>query len=95
MTEWNFGRLSGRQLTLRWYAPYSWWGDAFSRWGYDFQWVYHLNNNHRCYCAVGTLFDGRLCIAGWGVSWFYSHFTGEVPCVCDRTMAELFPEEQG
>lgn len=77
--------------------PANWYRAIFSRWNYGFSWTHHRNNNHRCYCPVGRLFDGRICIAGFGVSWFYSRYSGEIPCTCDKVFAEMFPEteEQG
>lgn len=53
-----------------------------------------VGNTHRCYCPDGWLLDGELVIAGWGLIWFYSHYTGEVPCTCDKVIAEMFPNEE-
>lgn len=113
MRDTNFGRLSGRQLTLRWIVPHPFrrWNDytcEFDPWllfnparwfraifkgDYDFLWRYTPECNHRCYCPVGTMFDGRIVEAGWGVFWFYSHYTGEVPCWCDKAIAKMNGEE--
>lgn len=43
----------------------------------------HAHVQHRCYCPTGWLFDGHISAAGFGVSWFYSSFTGKTPCPCD------------
>jgi hypothetical protein len=34
-----------------------------------------------------------LVLAGFGVVWFYSHYTGEIPCWCDKALADIEEEE--
>lgn len=88
-TELKFGSLSNRELTVLLSTP-SWrWWRPFSRSSWSFWWVLHRNASHRCYCPEGTMFDGRLCVAGFNMTWYYSHYTGEMPCVCDRTIEEF------
>ena len=78
-------RFSPRKL-LDWRA---WKSSTFRRCNWSFWWVFHRHANHRCWCPEGTRFDGRLCMAGFGVNWFYSRYTGELPCVCDRSSEEF------
>lgn len=99
MKELNFGHLDRRQLCLRFSMPYSW-RAAFARYGWAFSATLFRHGQHRCYCP-GTLFDGRLCVAGFGVTWWYSCYGGPVPCSCDEVVAEwerereLAPVEKG
>lgn len=113
MRDFTFGQISGRQLTLRLFAPgqFKRWTEAgcrFSPWRllnplawvraifrgrYDWWWIHRPNDNHRCYCQVGTLLDFSLVVASWGVVVFYSNYTGDVPCVCDKVFAEIFGDE--
>ena len=98
MGDWNFGRLDGRQLTLRWNRPIFlslgwkslgyWWSVIRSRWNWELSCRRHVGATHRCYCDTGSMVDGRVCVAGFGVTWFYSHYTGPVPCWCDKACDE-------
>ncbi len=93
--EFHFGRLDRAELTVRFFAP-TWRRWDLSRWlGRDwaFEFWSHRWCNHRCYCP-GTLFDGRLFVAGFGVVWFFSVYRGPVPCPCDIAVAEMFPEDE-
>ena len=52
------------------------------------------NVSHRCYCPTGSVVDGRIVACGFGLTFWHSRFTGIVPCVCDKAMSEMFPEEE-
>jgi hypothetical protein len=45
--------------------------------------------NHRCYCDSGSCIDGRIELAGYGVLFWYSNYTGKIPCWCDQALAEM------
>jgi hypothetical protein len=82
MDEWrSVGGFCFAPLNLL--SARCWWRATFSRWNWSFWTTRHKGCTHRCYCETGSLFDGRLCVAGFGVTWFYSHFTGDLPCPCD------------
>jgi hypothetical protein len=62
---------------------------TFTRSNWRF-WAHRCNwATHRCWCSTGSLCDGNVTIAGFGVTWFYSHFTGETPCPCDVVSTEV------
>lgn len=75
--------------------PVRWWRTIFRRenWEFWMRWWKHIN--HRCYCQNENdfAFDGHIVVAGWGLVWWYSRYTGEVPCTCDKIIAEMFPDE--
>lgn len=89
MKRLTFGRLSGRQFDFALYAPKTW-RAMFWRSSWAFSWTLHRDVNHRCYCQCGTMFDGRLVLAGLGVTWWYSRFTGSTPCPCDEAFNAVF-----
>jgi len=60
-----------------------------SRYDFRFRWDFRRNTNHRCHCCVGHWLDGCLVAFGFGFVWWYSYFDGEIPCDCDRALAEL------
>lgn len=101
MKDWRIGSIDRRQLTLRWLAPFefrhnwwrvldprAWWRAARSRDNWELDWSCHDDVSHRCYCPEGWLCDGRLVVGGFGVIWFYSSYTGELPCPCDQVVIE-------
>lgn len=47
---------------------------------------------HRCYCPTGSSIDGRIVVCGFGLSFWYSRFTGGIPCACDKMIATLLEE---
>lgn len=73
--------------------PLAWWKSIF-RGRYDFWYSHCPGHNHRCYCPVGTMLDFSLVVAGWGFVVFYSYYGGEIPCYCDKVIAEIFGEEE-
>lgn len=78
-------RLSARRLL----SPRQWWRAVLNPWNWRL-WVRRVRGaTHRCYCRDGWLFDGSIVVAGFGMVWFYSHYTGEVPCTCDKVMEEF------
>ena len=81
MIERTYGSLDKRQLHVRLYKPFYWWRSR----EFDF-WVKVYRGSHRCYCPDGWLCDGRICLFGWGVTWFYSSYDGEIPCPCDKVI---------
>lgn len=85
MIELNFGSQDKRSLRVLLYKPYGLW----NRMNNDFHLIHQKGNNHRCYCPVGRIFDGRFCIGGWGVTFSYSTYDGEIPCVCDMALKEF------
>tara|TARA_R100000093_G_scaffold64824_1_gene35780 strand:+ start:300 stop:638 length:339 start_codon:yes stop_codon:yes gene_type:complete len=88
MIEHRFGRIDKRELCLRWIVPL-----RFCEWSsesYDWRLSWkRRQGNHRCYCQEGMMFDGNILLAGWGLTWFYSNYTGEIPCWCDKAIEEL------
>lgn len=90
--EQHFGSLDRRSLQLLWFAPCAW-RAVFTRSNWRAWLIRQPGNNHRCHCPVGTLIDGSLVLAGFGVTFFYSHYTGEVPCWCDKVLSEMEEEE--
>lgn len=88
MNDINFGQSHKRQVTIRLFRQH--WKHFRLPW-----YVWHSNTNHRCYCNIGTLFDFGAAFFGFGFIVFYSNFGGEVPCVCDKVIREMFPDEYG
>lgn len=84
---WHEGGL--RFSWLRACDPRRWWRAIFTRSNWSLWWRYYPGYNHRCYCPVGAMFDGRIAMAGFGVTWFYSRFEGELPCPCDVVMDQF------
>ena len=72
--------------------PQRWYYAIFRRYNWKMWWRWYSDMNHRCYCPCGRMFDGRICLAGFSVTWFYSHFTGELPCSCDELFERLVGE---
>lgn len=73
--------------------PMNWWRAVCDKWSWQAEFRRYVGANQRCYCDTGSMIDGRLVICGFGVIWFYSHYTGEVPCWCDKSMAEEFGDD--
>lgn len=88
MMEYDFGDIDHTHLRIRLYAS----PRIFSRYAYDFRACYFPRGNHRCYCPHGFMLDGRIVVFGFGVTWFLSHYNGEIPCTCDRALAEIRKE---
>ncbi len=83
MKEINIGTLGNRQLCVLFYNAYN--ERSF--------WVKRFNDgSHRCYCPSGKIIDGRICFMGIGITFFYSHYWGDVPCVCDKIVEEFMSE---
>lgn len=92
VTPWAFVTWDGKRFRFapwRLLNPLRWFNAAKYRANWRFEWRYDPNANHRCWCPVGTMIDGALVVCGFGFVWFYSHFTGETPCPCDKVLAEL------
>ena len=69
------------------------WVRAITNWRNWYAWVRrYINMSHRCYCPTGSSIDGRIVACGFGLSFWYSRFTGEMPCACDQITATLFEE---
>lgn len=83
---YEFQDFTDRGFALSWRKlvnPRNWLRAIFRRSHWEFWWRRHTESTHRCYCSTGWSFDGGIRIAGWSLQWFYSHFTGNVPCPCD------------
>ena len=77
----EFGSRNRRHLTLMAFFP-SGWNSVITPWEFGFgRW---LHGSHRCHCDRGRFSDGRITVFGFSLCWWYSHYFGEVPCVCDR-----------
>ena len=48
----------------------------------------------RCYCPDGSSIDCRFVLLGFGLLVWYSRYNGEIPCSCDRVIAELDAESE-
>lgn len=86
-----FSRLGPNGFVLSWREllnPLNWFHAARVRDNWRLEARYHRQCTHRCYCPTGSSFDGSIVACGFGVVWFYSHYTGQVPCVCDVAMEE-------
>lgn len=73
----------------RMWHPIRWWKAITQKASWSFACNRIVGATHRCYCATGSLIDGRIILFGFGVVWFYSHFTGEIPCSCDEARGEI------
>jgi len=81
-----FRKWDGGLFSLSWsklLSPVAWWKVLRDRWSWRASARYFNGATHRCYCDTGTMFDGDLVLFGFGFLWFYSNFTGSVPCPCD------------
>lgn len=91
--DWDYDR--GFYLApLKLLNPVRWWRTIFNRWSWRFKCRRYEGAIFRCYCMTGSGVDGCLFLAGFGVQWFYSHYTGELPCWCDKALAELEEEAE-
>lgn len=82
--------------TLNWRKMFSvcrWWRLFTSKYEWSFWWKRYPHASHRCYCRDGWMFDGNVRACGWSLTWFYSHFWGKIPCVCDQVMAEMYGDD--
>lgn len=85
--EWrdNKWRLSWQRML----SPWRWWKCIKDRWGWA-MWARRFQGaSHRCYCQTGRMFDGRIAAAGFGVTWFYSHYWGPAYCWCDKVLDDM------
>ena len=92
-----FERWTGHGFALspwRLLNPRRWFRAVFNRGHYNFWWRFDRETNSRCWCPVGSLFRGRIEVAGFGLLWWYSVFTGDVPCPCDVAFGELEEEQE-
>lgn len=89
MKEYWWGSSNKRQVMLRvWTFNPRWWSHWNRPW-----FVWHRNCNHRCYCPCGTVIDFGGAAFGIGFIVFYSQYTGEIPCTCDKITEEMFPDQ--
>lgn len=72
--------------------PLRWFRTATYRNSWLVECYRHTESTHRCWCPTGSRIGGAIVICGFGVRWFYSHYTGEIPCPCDLAMDELREE---
>lgn len=89
--RWDFDR-GFFFAPLRMLSPVRWWKAATSRHNWAFECKRHVGVNHRCYCATGSLIDGRIKICGFALCWWFSDYRGPVPCWCDKAIVELAEE---
>jgi len=52
-------------------------------------WFARHSFSNRCYCEVGYSFRLQITVCGFGLSFWYSNYTGPIPCICDEVIAEL------
>lgn len=83
-------RLSFARL----FNPVRWWRAALDRWNWSFQISRHSEVTHRCYCPTGSLIDATISVFGFRLNAFYSHYTGELPCCCDKAVQEMYAEDE-
>ena len=91
-----FRKWNGHTFVFHWphmLSPVRWWRTLKDKYGWQFSCHRLVGGTHRCWCGDGSMIDGRLVMFGFGVLWFYSHYTGEVPCHCDEAIAALDDEE--
>ena len=86
--EWVNGRWYFAPIKML--NPVRWWRAARDKWNWRMRCRRLVGATHRCYCDTGSMIDGSLIVFGFGVTWFYSHFTGSVPCPCDEAIEEMF-----
>ena len=52
---------------------------------------FEFRRNGRCYCpGMGWHHDLKIVLFGYGVIVWVSRYTGEVPCECDKMIAEIW-----
>ena len=81
MCELNFGSLERRHLSVRIFVPRSWNVYDFRVWCQRWR-----GGSHRCFCDKGRMFDGGVSFFGLSLIWFYSHYFGPLPCICNEVM---------
>lgn len=89
---WDQGGF--RIAPLRLLNPLRWWRTATVRDNWRLELRRHVDANHRCYCQSGTSIDGAVVICGFGLLFWYSNFTDDVPCPCDIAMERLREESE-
>ncbi len=85
MREYNFGNICKRHLMIRTYSR--------NRPRFECRIKIYPGHNSRCYCPTGNSATAHLCLFGYSITAFYSHFNGKTPCPCDIAIWEMFPEE--
>ena len=88
-------RWDGSEFVLSWsriFNPILWIKSAMWRNNWRAECRVFKNSNHRCDCQTGNSCDGALMLCGFGAVWWYSRFTGEIPCSCDEMIKELFED---
>jgi hypothetical protein len=86
MKEFIFGNINKTELCLRFcYTSFR----VFSKYAYSFNFCFHKNTNHRCYCPCGLMIDLHIQIFGSSMSIFFSRFNGKLPCLCDEALSEF------
>lgn len=85
------------QFKFSWWRllnPSCWWRAFKCRGNWELSWNRHENSNHRCYRPIGNVCDGSIAVCGFRMNWWYSNYTGENPCWCDKVMKQLDEEDQ-
>ena len=91
----RYGASGWRLRPLCLLNPRRWWRALRSPWNWRFRSRYMREVNHRCYCPTGASWDGNITVAGWGLSWWWSHYNGEIPCACERALEEMEAQRAG
>jgi hypothetical protein len=84
--------FTDRGFVFSWWKalrPRNWWKAATGYSAWEFSWRFRRESNHRCYCPVGNICDGSLAICSFQMNWWYSRYTGEIQCWCDKAIAQL------
>lgn len=87
--DWDNQSYGWRISLKKLLNPHHWFKVVRNSESWSFQIRRFRGSNHRCYCSTGTSCDGRLVLFGFGLAWFYSNFTGDLPCHCDAVIDEL------
>lgn len=97
VTPWSFMDWTGEAFHFkpwRLFNPLAWFNAAKCRTGWRLECRRYAGSTHRCWCPDGRCIDGAIVLCGFGFVFFYSHYWGEVPCRCDRALAELEAENE-
>jgi len=81
MYGFNLGSVDRRLLIVRLFIPLRVLPEPLNIWGRRWQ-----HGSHRCYCPEGRMTDGGVSLCGVKIAWWYSHYWGRVPCVCDTVV---------
>ena len=90
--SWRGGSWQYRSSLLL--NPIRWMRAIKNRYNWDFWLRRCVDITHRCYCPTGNIIDGRIVVCGFGMTFWYSRFTGTIPCACDEMMAAMYDEER-